>query len=143
MPKMSMKSAIMAFSVLAVLGPLGACVSTATEDETTEIPGYKRTGETESCLSIARIRELKALDEEHLLVKTGSDVYVNDLGGRCNGAGRPSTHLQYSTSLTQLCRNEIIDVVDTSTGFTTGSCGIGTYEKLEKVAKDEMPGGGQ
>ena len=98
-----------------------------------ELAGFERTGETRNCLSLSRIDQIKPLDDHYFLVRVGvNDYYLNEVRGRCTGAGRFSNRLQYTTSLSQLCRNEIIRVVDNTSGFTVGSCGLGSFERLEK-----------
>lgn len=99
---------------------------------------FERTGETESCLPLRSIDQIRPLDERHFLVKVGvNDYYLNEVSGRCNSAHRPNYRLQYTTSLSQLCRLEIISVIDNSTGFTAGSCSLGDFERLEKVEEAE------
>lgn len=94
---------------------------------------FDRTGEEVNCLSVTRITSIKPVSEELFLVQTGvNDYYLNEVSGRCNGATRPSTRLQYSTSTGQVCRNEIIRVVDNTAGFQVGGCGFGVFEKLNK-----------
>ncbi len=99
---------------------------------------YDRTGEMTTCLNITQIASIKAVDEKTLLIRSGvNDYYVSDLPGRCNGATRNSTRFEYTTSTSQLCRNEIIRIVDNSQGFLAGSCGMGSFEKLAKKAAAE------
>ena len=108
------------------------------------LDSHERTGEVTSCLNLRQISSMVAVDEETLLIKTGvNDYYVSDLGGRCSGATRNSNRFEYSTSLSSLCRNDILKVVDNSTGFLTGSCGVGSFEKLAKKAPDEADDGSQ
>ncbi|MEM8937087.1 MAG: hypothetical protein AAGC77_11830 [Pseudomonadota bacterium] len=103
-----------------------------------QLEGYARTGETETCISTARINTITPLDEETFLVRVGvRNYYLNDLKGSCNGADRSWNRIQYSTSTAQLCRNEIIKIVDNSSGFTVGSCGLGTFERLEQIEDAE------
>ncbi|MEZ5921603.1 MAG: DUF6491 family protein [Parvularculaceae bacterium] len=99
---------------------------------------YEPTGETTSCLSIPSISQMTAVDERTLLVRVGvSTYYVNKLSGRCSGATRVNNRLQYTTSLSQLCRNDILKVVDNSTGIFSGSCGVGSFEKLTLKPADD------
>lgn len=119
---------------------LAACVSANAGDyEISEraaerLAEFETTGETESCLSLSRIRSLVALDDHHFLVRaTGSEYYLNKPSGRCNGAGRPGNRIQYTVHGNQLCRNQIVTIVENSNGFTVGSCGLNSFEKLEKV----------
>ena len=99
---------------------------------------YERTGEVQSCLNLRQISSINAVDENTLLIKSGvNDYYVNDVKGRCHGATRNSTRFQYTTSLNQLCRNDILKIVDNGGDFIVGSCGVGSFEKLEKNAEEE------
>lgn len=104
------------------------------EEAASALAAFERTGETDSCLPLRSIRQIKPLDERYFLVQVGQNqYYLNETKGRCSGADRLGYRLQYSTTLSQLCRSEIIDVVDNTTGFTAGSCGLGEFEKLEKI----------
>ncbi|WP_306253112.1 DUF6491 family protein [Parvularcula sp. IMCC14364] len=116
---------------------LSACASSDTgrdEDKAAEaLAAFDKTGETESCLSLRRIDQIKALDDKNFLVRVGrDDYYLNEVNGRCSNADGLNTRLQYRTTLSQLCRNELISVVDNGTGMNIGSCGLGTFQKLEK-----------
>ena len=66
-----------------------------------------------------------------------SRYYLNEIPGRCTGAGRFNNRLQYTTSINQLCRNEIINVIDNATGAVMGACGLGSFERLEKKVEEE------
>ncbi|MCB2096586.1 MAG: DUF6491 family protein [Parvularculaceae bacterium] len=95
------------------------------------LDAHERTGEVVNCLNLRQVSSIVAIDEETLLIKSGvNDYYVNELSGRCNGATRNSTRFEYATSIGQLCRNDILKVVDNSGGFLTGSCGVGSFERL-------------
>ncbi len=113
------------------------CASTGAEPvneaAAEKLAQFERTGETTTCLNTTRITSITAVDERTLLIRSGvSDYYVSDLDTDCNGATRGSTRFEYSTSTSQLCRNEIIRVVDNGGGFLVGSCGMGSFEKLVK-----------
>jgi len=99
---------------------------------------YERTGDVQSCIGLRQISSIDAVDENTLLIKSGvNDYYVNDVKGRCHGATRNSTRFEYTTSISQLCRNDILKIVDNGGGFLVGSCGVGSFEKLEKKAEPE------
>lgn len=118
---------------------LAACATAGDSYEMSEktaarLAEFEATGETESCLSLTRIQSITALDDRHLLVRsTGKYYYLNKVSGRCNGASRPGNRIQYTVSANQLCRNQIITIVENTNGFTTGSCGLNSFEKLAKV----------
>lgn len=99
---------------------------------------FERTGEMRTCLNLRAIDQIDPLDERHFLVRVGlNDYYLNEISGRCSGAGRFNNRIQYTTSISQLCRNEIITIVDNSTGFTMGSCGLGSFERLVEKPDEE------
>ncbi len=128
---------MMKTTLLVALVWAAGCATTYAESVNERAAGileqHDRTGEVKSCLSLRQISSIDAIDENTLLIKTGvNDYYVNDLTSRCNGATRNSTRFEYSTSIGQLCRNDILKVVDNGGGFLIGSCGVGSFEKLEK-----------
>ena len=122
---------------------VSACATTSPREEISaeaaaRLAEFERTGEVETCLNIRSINQITALDERHFLVRVGvNQYYLNEIDGRCSGADRAGNRLQYSTSIGQLCRNEIIQVVDNLNGFTVGSCGLSAFEKLEKLPADD------
>ena len=115
----------------------GGCATSGAEpvDEAAAaiLAAHNRTGEVTSCLNVRNISSIAAVDEKTLLIRTGvSDYYVSDLSSRCNGATSAFNRFEYETSIAQLCRNQIIRIVDNGTGFVAGACGMGSFEKLEK-----------
>jgi uncharacterized protein DUF6491 len=125
--------------LLVVAFAVSGCVSSASNAEMSEkaaatLAKYERTGETTRCLSTRSINSITALDDYHFLVRTSiSKYYLNVSPGRCSGAARFGTRIQYALSGGQLCQNQIIEIVDNSTGMTTGGCGLGLFERLEKL----------
>lgn len=114
---------------------LGACGTTSaplSDDDIAEaLPNYERTGETETCLSVVRIDEIDPVTDRLWLVETrGGEVYLNQVSPGCNGAASTFTYLSYEIPGTQLCRGEIIRVVEQTSDITRGSCGLGEYERL-------------
>lgn len=99
---------------------------------------FERTGETTECLGVNLLRSVDALDQRHFLVRTvGNDYYLNEPSGACIGAGRGNTRIQYALGGTnQLCRNQIVTIVDNTSSVTVGSCGLGPFEKLEEKQGD-------
>lgn len=95
---------------------------------------YEATGQTVECLSTRKITSIEPVSESTLLVKAGSDMYVNNVSGECHGATRGDTWLQFTTTNPQLCKTDIIIVVDNRLGTPTGSCGLGSFEKLAEKA---------
>ncbi len=127
------------FSVGAVLFgtlSLGACATTVSDEKADKaaerLAEFEATGERTSCLSLRRITSITPLDDKTFLVRAGNDYYVNKVSGRCAGADSNFNRLQYRLNVAQLCRNEIVTVVDNTQGFTVGSCGLNDFERLEK-----------
>ncbi len=118
-----------------------ACASSGSyemsEEVSTRLAEFERTGDYQSCLGLRRINHIKPLDERTFLVQVGvNDYYLNQTSSSCRGADSTFNRLQYTIPSSQLCRNEIISVVDNSTGFTVGSCGLGDFERLEQNPDD-------
>jgi len=121
---------------------LAACATTATErvdDRVVQkLDGLEKTGETRSCLSPARIQSIDAATERKFLVETGvNDYWVVNTSGRCSGATRSQNRLQYTLPTGQLCKGEIIKIVDNQSGFQAGSCGWGKFERLQPKVTEE------
>ena len=99
--------------------------------------GYQLTGDKERCFNVTRIRNSRPLDDFHLLFTLrNGDKYLNRLSNRCSGLKIEGTYT-YTTGLAKLCKLEIITVLNTNTGTRRGSCGVGTFEKIEQVASAE------
>ena len=132
-------------SMIAVAACAAAVVGCATverpeitEEAAARLAEFERTGEMETCLNLRSISQIDPLDERHFLVRVGSSrYYLNEIPGRCTGAGRFNNRLQYTTSINQLCRNEIINVIDNATGAVMGACGLGSFERLEQKVEEE------
>lgn len=128
-----------ATALLAACTMLAACTTTGSsyamsEEVAAKLAKFEKTGEVTDCLSLRSIDQIKPLDDRNFLIETGvNDYYLAELSTSCTGADRSFNRLQYKTSLSSLCRNEIITVVDNSTGFTVGSCGMSDFQELEMV----------
>jgi hypothetical protein len=99
---------------------------------------YERTGDVTTCMNLRRIDSISAIDEKTLLIKSGvNDYYVSDLSNRCSGSTSTFNRFQYRSTTGQLCRNDIIEIIDNATGMLSGSCGMGSFEKLTRKKPDE------
>lgn len=129
---------VLGFAALA--GVAAGCSSTlqAPEPEITagaaeRLADFERTGEKVRCIALRSVSQIEPLTDDLFLVRAGvSDYYLNVMKGTCNGAASAFNRLEYRTSLSQLCANEIARVVDNSGGFTQGSCAFGEFERLER-----------
>lgn len=125
----------MRFMILAALAAAG-CATAAGEPvnevAAARLANLQRTGDKQTCLNLTLINEITAVDEKTLLIRSGANNwYVSDLARRCNGVVSRGNRIEYTTSLSQLCRNDILRIVDNTNGFLTGSCGMGSFERLE------------
>ena len=103
-----------------------------------KLAGYKLTGDVEKCFLTTQIRSSRPLDDYHLVFKMrNGDTYLNRLSNRCAGL-RFEKSYAYSNHEPRLCHLEIIRVISTSAGGgVRGSCGLGKFEKIEKVASSK------
>ena len=99
------------------------------------LAGFERTGETRNCVSLSQVRTIQPLDDRHFLIELRNrETYLNVTLGRCNQAASRNTYLQYSVPANQLCRGEIVNVIDNGPGpFLAGTCGLGDFERLVPV----------
>jgi len=122
--------------LIGVVWAAGCATSSAekiNESAAAVLAEHERTGEVVSCLSVRQISSIEAVDEKTLLIRSGvSNYYVSDLMSRCSGATSTFNRFEYTTPTGQLCRNEIIRIVDNTANILAGSCGMGSFEKLEK-----------
>lgn len=132
----------MRFVIIAAMIASAACATSSSDpvndSAAARLAGFDRTGDKDSCLSLARLSELVPVDESTLLVRAGVNTwYVSDLPRRCRGVVSRGNRIEYTTSLTQLCRGDILRIVDNAAGFLAGSCAMGAFERLEPKADAE------
>lgn len=131
----SIHACLVSGAVLLAAGP--ALAQEPTERAAERLAQYEATGETRNCISTSRIGSMIALDDNHFLVEVrGGDVLLNRVRGRCNQAASGFTRMEYRVSGTQLCRNDIINIVDNSSGLWSGSCSLSDFEVLVPVDND-------
>lgn len=104
---------------------IGGCATAGAEpvneSAAAKLAEFDRTGEVTSCLNVTQVASIEAVDEKTLLIRSGvSNYYVSDLSSRCSGATRGSTRFEYTTSTSQLCRNQIVRIVDMAAGLWSG-----------------------
>lgn len=134
---MKLSAALTALSASLVM--TGAALSQSDAmDETPFVPeGYELTGESRSCLSLTRIDTIDTVNESAWLVTTKNrDTYLTRVGRGCRSATRPFTYISYSVPGSQLCRGEIVSVMDQGSNTVVGSCSIGEFEELAQRPED-------
>lgn len=132
-----MKHRILSTGLVASLAVFGASFAASAQEPDAaaaeRLAGFERTGETRNCVSLSQVRTIQPLDDRHFLIELRNrETYLNVTLGRCNQAASRNTYLQYSVPANQLCRGEIVNVIDNGPGqFLAGTCGLGDFERLE------------
>ena len=84
-------------------------------------------GKAESCLPMQRSNDMTVIDDDTLLYHDGRTTYVNKPLGSCTNLARGSYALVTRSTGSQLCRGDIANVVDATSGTTVGSCALGDF----------------
>jgi hypothetical protein len=80
------------------------------------------------CLPPLRTTGMTIIDDNTILFRRNSKlVYRNDPPGGCSPLSRGRFALVTKTIGSGLCRGDIAQVVDTSTGFPAGACALGDF----------------
>ncbi|MFC3052689.1 hypothetical protein [Kordiimonas pumila] len=96
---------------------------------------YVPTGKTRRCVSLNRLRDSIIIDDQTIFFRApGKTAYVNRLPRKCSRLAVEERY-SYSTSIGQLCRFDLITVLD-SFGQSWNRCGLGDFEEWEKKPKD-------
>lgn len=89
------------------------------------------------CLSLGRIREVKALDDRHVTFKVGRDTYyLVQLAHRCPGLRKNSTVAYETTHSMSICRLDSIRGT-----FNFGSVRLGprcSIPRFQKVTREQL-----
>lgn len=100
--------------------------------------GYVLTGEARNCVMLTRVDTIDRVDERAWIVTMrGGDQYLNRVGRGCRQAASPFTYISYRVPTSQLCRGEIVQVVDNTSHIPMGSCALGEFESLSPVGGDD------
>lgn len=85
-------------------------------------------GATQTCIPNYPNSDFWVIDENRVAFRSGSTIYVNNLNGPCSRLGWGGyAFVTRHPGGSNLCRGEIATVVDTSSGFTVGSCTLGDF----------------
>jgi len=86
-----------------------------------------------NCVQTYRADNMITIDDNTVVFKDGGTYYRNDFqGGGCPNLARGRAALVTRTVGTGLCRGDIAQVLDTSTGMTIGSCVLGDFVPFRK-----------
>ena len=92
-------------------------------------------GRPQACLSILLANDTRVVDENTILYFHGRTTYRNDPPGGCPGLGRPGNAMVTHPTGSQLCRGDIVRIVDTSSGIFAGSCVMGDFVPFTKPGR--------
>ena len=97
-----------------------------------ESKAEKYLGKRDTCIDIIKIQETRILDDQTILFELSSnEVYISRLPNQCYGL-KMADAFSYSTSLSRLCKQDIIRVLEEDT-TATSSCGLGEFILLRGV----------
>lgn len=130
-------------TVLILTAAASACASsTVSEPRTaraetelqTALAG-KVAGAPVKCLPSFRTNDMSIIDDNTILFRDGRNrVYRNDPPGGCSPMGGAGYTLVTRSITGQMCRGDIVRVVDLSSKITAGSCSLGDFIPHETAA---------
>lgn len=125
------------FALLAATALLAGCATSdgarerVNEAALAKLQTLEPTGERKTCLPPGRSATYTAVTESKLLIRLGvNDYYVSDLRGRCAGATSNFNRFELVVFGGVVCQNQIVNIVDNQSGFTTGSCALGDFQEM-------------
>ena len=134
---MKYMAAITALSASLVMGACATAQSNENEDAAFIPEGYELTGESRTCLSLRTVDDIDTSHENAWIVTmVNRDKYLTRVSNGCSSATSPFTYISYQVSGAQLCRGEIVRVIDQGTQSTVGSCSIGEFEELSPLPEE-------
>ncbi len=92
-------------------------------------------GPAQSCINQNEQRNMTVISDDILIFgsrRNAKTIYVNKPYGGCNNAER--SILSYRRTGSSLCRGEIINLVDSASRMTMGSCTFGEFVPYTKDA---------
>ena len=123
-----------AIPLLLIAAAVGGCAaqppasrSAQAEAKFQELTAGKVPGTPVTCLPAYRTGDMVTIDDSTVVFKEGSRVYVNQLIGECSGLDSGFYTLVTRSHGSGLCRGDISDVRDISSGVTVGSCALGDF----------------
>ncbi|WP_375403451.1 hypothetical protein [uncultured Sphingomonas sp.] len=101
-----------------------------------EIPAATPVGEARTCIPLRSIRETRVRSDQVIdFMMSGRRTYRVTMPRPCPGLGFEE-RFTYSTSLSQLCAQDIITVLQQAGGIQRGaSCGLATFQPVTLAAK--------
>lgn len=98
------------------------------ERQYTDLISGKVAGAAQGCLPLSRTRDdMVVIDDQTVAFKAGADrVYVNHLSPGCSDVGMGNALVTKQTG-SSLCRGDIAQVQNLTSGITVGSCTLGDF----------------
>ena len=129
-------------SLLLLTAALGGCMAAPEPPRTAKAEAHlqkllagKAAGPARSCLPEYRSDNMVVIDDNTVVFRDGRTVYRNDfVGGGCSRLGSG-----YYALLTRrmggsgLCRGDIAEVKDLTSGITVGSCVLGDFVPYTRI----------
>ena len=86
------------------------------------------------CLQSLRTHDMRIIDDNTILFRDGRRrVYRNDPLGGCRPMGRGGYALVTRSPTGQMCRGDIVQVVDLTNKAVAGSCSLGDFVPYQSV----------
>lgn len=89
-------------------------------------------GKPENCLPQTRTPSSDAYGRTVVYRYSGKLLYRNDMGPGCEGLGRGDVMVA-STPIGRFCRGDIVQLLDRTSRFPTGSCAFGDFIPYRKA----------
>lgn len=107
--------------------------SAGNEREFREAVAGRVPGRPVDCLPSYRSNDMRVIDDNTILFRDGRTTYVQAPRGGCSPLGSGHyTLVTHSFGGQGLCRGDIAQVVDASSGFTVGSCALESFVPFER-----------
>ena len=91
-------------------------------------------GRPASGLPSYRARDMIVIDDSTIAFRDGGRrVWVTNLSNACNNLGSGHYALVTRNFSSNMCRGDIAEVADLSTGMTVGSCVLGDFTPYERT----------
>ena len=121
-------------SLVLVAAALNACTTAPPPPPTPEAQAKlesliagKVAGQPITCLPSYRADQMVVIDDNTLAFEDGRRVYVNRMQSGCDRLSSGFYTLVTRSTTPSLCRGDIAEVADISTGTTVGSCVLGDF----------------
>lgn len=115
----------------AVLLSAPALAKVSGEERLAKMLEGREAGEPVSCITLFSSNNLRVIDKTALVYKTGSTIYVNR--PRDPNSLNPRDVLIMKRTSSQLCKQDIVNTADQTTGMYTGSVFLGDFVPYRKA----------